>query len=181
MRKAQIWVETVIYTLIGLVLISLVLAVAIPAINEQKDRRIVEDSINAMNSLDNKILEVYNMGPGNQREISIVVQKGELIINSDGNEINFSILESAYAVSEVGREIEIPGTNLEIETTERGDDFNIVISRKFETLELQFNGEGNRKGTFSASPLHYRLIVENKGRDDSLGSSDLIRINIYEV
>jgi len=38
MKRAQVWVETVIYTLIGLSIMGVVLAVAIPKINETKDK-----------------------------------------------------------------------------------------------------------------------------------------------
>ena len=47
--KAQIWVETVIYTLVAITLISLVLAFALPAINQRRDQNIVESSIVLMN------------------------------------------------------------------------------------------------------------------------------------
>ena len=36
-RRGQVWVETVIYTLIGMAVIGLVLAGALPKINEKKD------------------------------------------------------------------------------------------------------------------------------------------------
>ena len=39
-KGGQVWVETVVYTLIGLVLISLVLAFATPAIQKQKDNAV---------------------------------------------------------------------------------------------------------------------------------------------
>ena len=44
-RKGQIWIETVIYTLIGLALIGLVLAILTPKIKEFGDRQIIEQTI----------------------------------------------------------------------------------------------------------------------------------------
>ena len=37
LKRGQVWVETVIYTLIGLAIIGVVMAAALPKINERKD------------------------------------------------------------------------------------------------------------------------------------------------
>ena len=37
-HKGQVWVETVLYTLIGLALIGVVLAIITPKINETRDK-----------------------------------------------------------------------------------------------------------------------------------------------
>ena len=44
-KRGQIWVETVIYTLIGLTIIGLLLAVSKPQIDKQKDKALIEQKI----------------------------------------------------------------------------------------------------------------------------------------
>ena len=76
-KRGQVWVETVLYTLIGLVLIGLVLAFASPRISEAKDRLVVEQSINSLNAFDEKV----NIDPGNVRRIDFTIKRGALYID----------------------------------------------------------------------------------------------------
>ena len=64
MERGQVWVETVLYTLIGLALIALVLAFVTPKINQSRDKIIVEQTINSLNEFDEKIGAVLS-APGN--------------------------------------------------------------------------------------------------------------------
>jgi len=65
-KSGQAWVETVIYTLIGLSIIGIVLGVATPKIKELTDKAIIDQTISAMNDLDNKIVAVQ-VAAGNSR------------------------------------------------------------------------------------------------------------------
>ena len=57
-KKGQVWVETVIYTLIGLAVIGLLLAVAKPKIDQMKDRALIDQAVEAMEAINSKIYEV---------------------------------------------------------------------------------------------------------------------------
>ena len=54
-KDGQVWVETVIYTLIGLAIIALVLTAALPKINAKKDEMMIEQSIEALGNIDSKV------------------------------------------------------------------------------------------------------------------------------
>jgi type II secretory pathway pseudopilin PulG len=188
-KKAQIWVETVIYTLIGLVLIGMVLAVAVPFIEEKKNQRIVEDTLISLNLFDNLIEEVRKLGPGNQRQFDFSISEGSLFINAgDENNIRFEIEDSSYAASEVGRTqapmIDIPGSNLKMQTEPVGKkEFFITILREYdiESVDLKFDG-GDGEGQFVKAATSYRFIIENQGRDTrDLDVVKPLRINIYEA
>ena len=78
-KRGQIWVETVLYTLIGLTLIGIVLAIVTPKINESRDRIVVEQSIESLKIFDEKIKEVSENAVGNTRVISqFELGRGEL-------------------------------------------------------------------------------------------------------
>ena len=51
-NKGQIWIETVLYTLIGLVLIGVTLAIVMPKINAARDRILVEQTASSMGVID---------------------------------------------------------------------------------------------------------------------------------
>ena len=56
-KLGQIWVETVIYTLIGIAIIGIVLAIAQPKIEAKKDEVIIEQAIESLGNIDEKIGE----------------------------------------------------------------------------------------------------------------------------
>ena len=55
MRRGQVWIETVIYTLIGISLIALALTFIAPKISETQDRIAIEQTINSLNELDTRM------------------------------------------------------------------------------------------------------------------------------
>ena len=73
-NNAQVWVETVIYTLIGLVLIAVVLSAALPQIENIKDKETIKQTIVALNLLNQKIAET-KQSPSSNR----IVRSGERI------------------------------------------------------------------------------------------------------
>lgn len=181
MKKGQIWVETVIYTLIGIILIGMVIGFAKPAIEKQKDKILVEGSIDSLNEIDSKILEVNRMGPSNSREISLSIKKGYLKIDAKKDELIFLIDNSKYAASETGRvynaKINISGTNLQIMTEDAGDKYKISILRSFDFFKINLTyKEKDEDHIFNIAVNPYSLVIENKGKQDS----GAIQINIYE-
>src|SRR3990167_7867220 len=93
-KKGQVWIETVIYTLIGLSLIAIVLAFITPRISEAKDKAIVSQTISSMNQFDEKINEVL-AAPGNVSYIDFTIKRGSFIVNSSGDSIIFFIEDMA--------------------------------------------------------------------------------------
>ena len=80
MKKiGQIWIETVLYTLIAIVLIGTVLAFVTPKIKQAQDRAAIEQSIAVLDLFDEKIEAVLQL-QGNSRNIDITVKRGELYI-----------------------------------------------------------------------------------------------------
>ena len=66
-KKGQVWVETVIYTLIAFVMIGAVLAFVRPKIEEFQDKAVVEQTISALEDINSVILAVVQGGTGNKR------------------------------------------------------------------------------------------------------------------
>src|SRR3989338_3494949 len=100
----QIWVETVIYTLIALIMIGAVLAFAVPKVNEVKDKTIIEQSINLIKDINEIIISVVQGGLGNKRIIEVNVKKGELTIDGTNEKVIFT-METDYVYSEPDKTI----------------------------------------------------------------------------
>ncbi len=161
-RRGQIWVETVIYTLIAFTLIGLVLAFAKPKIEEIQDKRTIEQSIEVLEEIDQIIKNLG--GPGNQRVISLKIGDGELNIDGVNDKIFFE-LESRYEYSEPGKKINVG--DIEVLTEEKARAYNITLTRDYEEdYDITYNDEDKMKKLSSASTPYKMLIADKGGAED---------------
>jgi len=158
--KAQIWIETVIYTLIALIMIGAVLSFVKPKIQELQDKVIIDQSIKVLEDINNIVLSIENI-PGNQRLIELGIKKGLLKIDGAEDKIFFEI-ESAYEYSE-------PGENYSkgklIIYTEKKGSFNIItLTRDYsKKYDIRFQNKSELK-SITKSPTPYKLLISNKGK-----------------
>jgi type II secretory pathway pseudopilin PulG len=157
-RHAQVWIESVLYTLIGITMIGLVLAFAMPKINESKDRLRVEQAISSLNVLDEK-LTIASRATGNIRTVEFGLNEGELLFDGPLDEIRMVLPELSGVFSEPGTEIEIGRVRL---LTEEGQKTNTVTLRVPYLYDLQVNGV-DEIGKFTGSSVPYVFALENMG------------------
>lgn len=162
-RRGQIWVETVIYTLIAFVLIGLVLAFVRPEIEKLKDKSILEQSIEMMEDLDILISEVIQAGTGNKRVIKIAIRKGDLRLDGSDDKLVFEF-EGKYIYSEPGESIQ--QGNLIVITEEVGKLGLVNITRDYSGYNITYNGGDNLK-IISKATTPYNLVISNSGKDES--------------
>lgn len=159
-KKAQVWVETVVYTLIGISIIGVLLAVAKPRVDEIRDKLIIEQTIESFNQIHSKILEIQD-APGNQRTLGLKLSRGKIIINPDSDEISWE-MGSKYEYSQIGSEIELGKL---IIMTQQADPYNIRIILRYPEYNLTlFEGIDNLE--IEESPTPYTLIFQNVGGSD---------------
>jgi hypothetical protein len=162
-KRAQVWIETVVYTLIAFVMIGLVLSFVKPKIEESKDKAIIKQSMEMMESI-NSIMEEIKTVPGNKRLIGLGIKKGELVIDASKDIIIFES-ESEYQYSEYGEIIE--EGNLKIMTQKRGDLNRINITKDFsDDFNITWQGDDISKTISSASTI-YKVFIENVGEDSN--------------
>lgn len=172
--KAQVWVETVLYTLIGIILIGLVLTFAYPKINASKDRTIVEQSINSLRDLDEVISLVNLRGPGNVKTYELTLKKGELIIDGKAEKISLILTGLSSAYSEPGVSIENGRVN--IMTTKKQKTYETELNLTYSQINLAFEGI-DQVEKISASPAINKFLVSNEGLT---GNSRKTLINITQ-
>lgn len=172
--KAQIWVETAIYTLIGLVIIGIVLAIATPAIDKYKDELVIEQTITVLNDLNEKIIDTRDAGAGNKRIIpELRIKKGKLDIDSAENNITYTLEESRLEYSESGQEVK--QGDIIIKTEKKGKKYDIILTLLYNDIDLTYNGRDEKK-TLSAVSSPYKLSIENNGT-----SGEKVQIVIGEI
>ena len=165
-RKGQIWVETALYALIILALIGLVLAFVSPRIEEEKDRILVEQTIESLNVFDDKINAVLEKGEGNRRVVEFGMRRGELYFNSSSEEIVFSIkdLKKPYSEPDIG----IDFGRIKVISVEGKKTSSIHLSLDYKTLaNLTFGGKEEDK-KFNPTITPYKFSIENLGNHGSL-------------
>jgi type II secretory pathway pseudopilin PulG len=172
-KKAQVWLETVLYTLIGLALIGVVLGLVYPKINEAKEKVLVEQSINSLSVLDEKINEAIRWGAGNRREAEFSMKKGELYINSTSNEIMFALLGLSKPYSQPG--VEISSGRIKIMTIS-GQKTNSVYLRIPYSADITY-GQKNEVKKFNAAATPYRFFIENKGEAGASVNIDIVEVS----
>ena len=159
-RRGQVWVETIIYTLIAFALIGLVLAFVKPKIEEIQDKGIIEQSISVLEEID---LIIKTLGdPGNQRVVNLGISKGIFNIDGGNNKLFFEI-ESRHVYSEPGKNVTI--RNIIVLTEKRGKINDVTLTRDYEgeyDITYQNTDELKKIGKTSTS---YTLLIANKGED----------------
>ena len=171
-KRGQIWVETIIYTLIAFAMIGLVLIFVKPKIEEIRDNGIIEQSINILQEI-NSIISTIGV-PGNQREINLGISKGSMSIDGINNTIYFE-LESKFVYSQSGEEVNIG--NIVSKTEKRGEVNKVTLTIRYnETHNITYGGKEELKSLSRAS-TPYKLLLANKG-EDSLNRTIIdVRVN----
>ena len=153
-KKGQVWIETVIYTLIGLTIIGLVLAVAIPKINSKKDEVMINQAVQALGDIDNKVYEVQR-SLANRRTVNLEIGKGRLIINMENDSISW-VLDSKFKYSEPG--IEVPMGNLKV-LTEETDPWTVILKLDY-AVDIRFEEMTVGTKELDSAPTPYKLMIE---------------------
>jgi len=167
-KKGQIWVETVIYTLIAFTLIGLVLTFARPKIEEIQDKGTIEQSIGVLEEIDQIIKNLG--GPGNQRVITLKIGNGALNIDGENDKIFFD-LESRYEYSEPGITINIG--NIEVFTEKKARIYDVNLTIDYENdYNIKYNNVDDLRKLNSAS-TPYKILIADKGE---VGDKKVINI-----
>jgi hypothetical protein len=174
-KKAQVWVETVVYTLIAFLMISLVLFYVKPQIEKTRDKTAIEQSLDVLKNLD---LEILGMNYGDKRTKEIVIKQGKLILNGLEDTISFEI-PSKYQFSELNRIISDGG--ISIITLKTADAYNIKLYKNY-TLEstkynLTVNGVESIR-TLNPGSTAYSIQLENQGLQERGTPNERIILDI---
>lgn len=162
--KAQVWIETVIYTLIGLAIIAILLSITLPQVDKMKDRTVMTQAVDMLNILNSKILETEE-SQGNIRIVDIKISRGKLEINSKENTILYVLENTRLESTEIGESVK--EGNVIIETKKSGDRFNVFLKVDYNNiLNITYGGEKQTK-TLQQGTSPYKIIMENTGYDSS--------------
>jgi len=167
-KRSQIWVETVIYTLIGLTILAVIIGIAQPKINAYRDKIVIDNSLEMMNKLDEQVEEV-KLVVGQARKLQLNIKKGEIKIDGQNDEILFE-MESNKKYSEPGEEIQ--NGKIKILTEEVEENFKVSLKLEYNNLNITYN-EKDSVGVLQEASQPYEIIVRNVGSFDGKSNIDI--------
>ena len=101
-KKGDIWVSTVIYIALSIVVLTIVLLAALPLIQKLKYRNVTVQTKNILFQMDKNIREVVSSGPGATRVLSpVIIDAGVLNFDTAGSTIKWT-LKTSDAFAEPG-------------------------------------------------------------------------------
>lgn len=158
--KGQVWIETTLYTLIGLAIIGMVLTYALPKITSYQEKIVIEQSITSMVQFDEVVTNLLNSGAGNKRSFDISFKTGTLVIDPVQDNINFDIKELSKAYSEVG--LPIVRGNILIKTIEDSKKYSTLLRLNYTNVTDIATEDGQ---IISLPPVStgYRLWLTHNG------------------
>ena len=161
--RGQVWIETVIYTLIAFVMIGLVLSYARPKIQEIQDQAIIKQSTDMMKQIDETIMNIG--APGNQRVLELGIKEGTLNIDGETDRIFFQ-LDSKNMYSDVGSDgkgVDIKDGDIIVHTQKKSGYYNVTLTTDYsKNYDIRFQGDDILKGLSKASNP-YKVLILNSG------------------
>ncbi len=164
-NRGQVWVETVIYTLIALTIIGLFLSFARPKVEELQDKSILEQSSQMLEDINVIVLDITQRGAGNQRKVNVGIKKGSLNISASDDTLEFE-MQGRYTYTEPGDNGEfgpfVEIGNIVATTRKTGNTNTVKLISNYSDYNITYDGgeEGRKIGK---SPTPYELIISNKG------------------
>jgi type II secretory pathway pseudopilin PulG len=160
-KKGDVWVSTVLYTLITVAVIALVLAAVTPMINKNKDKAIIDQTTVMLNQIDDAIQRATS-AEGTRTMVELTVKKGTFFVND--SYIDWQ-LDSNYVYSEIGQTIQ--QGKLTVLTTQQQENYLIDLKIIYPELNIK------SVLTLQSSETPYKLFIENQGYDLS-GKTNII-------
>jgi len=164
MKRGQVWVETVIYTLIGIAIIGIVLAVAKPKIDQKKDEIAIDQAIESLSKINEKIYAVRS-AVGNRRSIELKISSGEITFDETEDKIIWE-LKSRFEYSEEG--VTIPVGNINVTTTRESGNWKVSLESGY-PIEIESDIQ-----TLAPASIPYQLTITNNHTDITSGKHVII-------
>jgi hypothetical protein len=165
-HKGDVWISTVLYTLIGLAMIASLVAIIQPEVSKLKDKFVIEQTAQSLNVLDDTILRTRE-ATGTRLNYIIRMDKGNFII--DGvNEIIYWQTDSNYQFSEENRTINLTLGNIKGITRPKDGIWNVTLLVDYRGygINITVNDKDELK-TLNPSSLAYSIWITNKGIQQS--------------
>jgi hypothetical protein len=161
MKKGQVWIETVLYTLIGLAIMGVILSIVKPTLDQKRDQLILNQATEILDAIEGQISDVIYRGEGNTRTVEVTLKKGKIVINTANDSIDF-YMDSKHLFSELDREVNI-GKIIVMTTEKAKKSYAVHMSLRYPHYDIVYDGE-DREKTLQQSSTPYKIAMTNQGK-----------------
>ena len=160
-KKGVVWISTVLYVLIGLAIMASLLAIIRPKISETKDKFVIDQTIQSLNTLDDTILRARE-ATGTSLNYVIRLDEGSLTIDGAKNTISWQAM-SNYQYSEANKTIAIG--KIKASTFPYMSIWNVTLILDYTgyNVNLTINGNYNSAKTLMPAGTPYSIWITNNG------------------
>jgi len=158
-KRAQIWIETVTYTLIGLTIIGALMAVLLPRIQQMQDKATINEITNSLNSINNQFTEV-SLYSGSQREIFLRINKGFYTLDPVNEVFYYTLKDSGLKYSQPGESIQ-SGDIIITTIAKSSKKYDITLLLNYSSFNITYQDKDVEK-VFAGAAVPYRLLIQNK-------------------
>jgi type II secretory pathway pseudopilin PulG len=163
-KRGQVWVETVIYTLIAFVMIGAVLTFVRPKIEEFQDKAIIEQTLAAFEDINNIIMSIVQGGVGNKRIPEMGLKKGLIKIDGEADKIIFEI-EGKYAYGEDKQDVLVG--NVMTYTENKGKLTLVTLTLDYsDKYDITYQEKDELK-LINKAATPYKIAISNNGKENT--------------
>jgi hypothetical protein len=143
MKKGEIWISVIIYTLVAVLALVLILNTGLPILTEMKDRATVTKTREIMLDLDRHIAGIVSQGEGSQATVAFEIREGE--VRFADNQLIWEIETTSRIISPrtsttIGNLI--ISSNANVRTYDVGDAYIMSTNMKNEQFSIRIKKLG---------------------------------------
>jgi hypothetical protein len=163
-KRGQVWIETVLYTLIGLTIMGGLMWAITPKINTLIDETAIEQARGFLGDFDEALARTL-YSSGMQIEFNLPLKKGEFIVNGLDNSVSYVLRGTLKKFSEVNQLIPGDISILTKNVSTKKYDVYLIVNYSSLGLNLTYNNKDSEK-IFNSAPTPYPILISNKGGID---------------
>ncbi len=173
MKKGDIWISAVMYIALGVVVLSIILAAAMPVITKLRDKNTALQTKELLFKLDETIRTVFTEGPGSKRAVKIQLGRGDFVIDEVTDRINWTT-KTKVVLSEPGTTVKEGNLNILTNPTK--------VTNEYETsIWLDYLTIADIQSKIKKLAGSYNLIIQNSGVEPGCITNCRIRVTISEA
>ena len=162
-KRGQVWVETVVYTLVGLAILGLLLAATKPKLDKMRDESLINQAIESLGVINEKVYEAAQT-TGMRVRYDLEIGKGAFYVDGTNNSL-YWVIPSSLKYSEEDIAVNI-GTTMTVTTTS-ADPWQVKIEMPYSKFDIKFDSEDDVK-EYRESGTPYLFTIENEGSVDRI-------------
>ena len=144
MKKAQVWISVIIYTLVAVLALVIILSTGLPILTEMKDRAVFNKVQGIMQDLDRHISDIASQGDGSQATVSFQIRDGEVKFVDD--QLVWELETKSEIISPRSSTVIgnlIISSNANVRTYDLNDSYIMETKIRNDTFSVKINKIGN--------------------------------------